>query len=292
MQAACAGDEVPVSTLAALGRKSVDDTCRDLWAALRDGLMIRVGDVHRFTHDRVRQAAYLLIPEAERAGMHLAIARALLAATRPEDQEARVFELVTQYNLGRALIDDPAERARVARLDLVAGRRARASTAYESAIHHLSAGIDLLSPDPFAREPDLAYDLHLELAACVYLHGDFGRAAALLAELEPRRATKLQKAAARRLEVDLYTSTDQLDEAVARGAQGLSLFGIDLPPHPPRAEVERGYDRVWRLLGDRPIEDLLELPPLTDPEIRAAQDILAVLFAPALNTDPNLSLLV
>jgi PAS domain S-box-containing protein len=292
MLAACVGSELHVGTLATLSRRTVDETHRDLWQALRDGLMIRAGDAYRFMHDRVRQAAYLTMPEALRAATHLEIGRVLLAAVKPDELEARVFDLVNQYNLGGALIDDPAERERVARLNLLAGRRARASTAYESAAGYLSAGARLLDPDAFVTQHALTHALHFELAICAYLRGDFDRAAELLSALEARAETRLEKAAIRRLEVDLYTSKDELDEAVARGLLGLALFGMVIPPHPTQAEVLREYERARSLLGDRRIDELLDLPPLTDPDVSAVEDILAVLFAPAVNTDRNLPLLI
>jgi PAS domain S-box-containing protein len=292
MLAACTGNHVHVDTLAAVSRRSAEALHADLWEALREELMIRVGDTYRFMHDRVYQAAYLLIPEGERAAMHLAIGRALLAATPPEDFEDRLFDLVNQLNLGSSLITDPTERQRLLTLNLRAGLRAKASTAYASATLYLSASIRLLDPCSSSTQADLAYQLHFELAASKYLSGDVESAALLLSSLLERAETRLQKAAIRRLEVDLYTSLDDLDEAVARGALGLALFGIVVPSRPSWAEVQSEYERVWRLLGDRQIEDLLYLPARKDLELCAAEDILAVLFAPALSTDTNLSLLV
>lgn len=291
MLAACAGNQIDSGTLAAVGWKEDQEVHRELWEALREGLMIRLGDTYHFLHDRVQQAAYLLIPEDRRAGMHLAIGRALLATTPAAHLEERVFDVVNQLNLGGSLVTDPSERARLVALNLRAGQRAKASTAYASAASYLSAGIHMLDSSSWSTQYELAYELHVELAASAYLSGETERAASLLSALFDRAETRLQKAAIRRLEVDLYTSRGELGEAVARAAQGLSLFGIVVTPHPTQTEVLAEYERVWRLLGDRPIEALLDLPPMTDPELGAAQDILAVLFAPALSVDRNLPLL-
>ena len=38
-----------------------------LWDAVRAGLVFRSDTSHRFLHDRVQEAAYLLIPEQQRA---------------------------------------------------------------------------------------------------------------------------------------------------------------------------------------------------------------------------------
>ncbi|APR81086.1 Signal transduction histidine kinase CheA [Minicystis rosea] len=292
MQAACIGDELDVRTLALLDTRSVDELHVDLQDALRDGLMLRTGNLYRFVHDRVRQAAYLLIPEARRVEMHLDIGRALLAATPRESLEEHIFDVVNQYDAGCELLTDPEEKKSLAALNLIAGRRARASTAFASAIKLLETGIRLLSATSAAPRGPSSFALHFELAACTYLQGDLDRAASLFEEAFALAETRREKASIRRFEVDLYTSKDELDEAVARGLAGLSLFGIDVPSHPTWADVQREYAHVFELLDDRRIEDLIDLPPMTDPDLSAVQDILAVLFAPALSTDRNLPLLV
>ena len=87
------------------------------------------------------------------------------------------------------------------------------------------------------------------------------------------------------------TTTVALDEAIARGQEALRLFGIDILSHPSHEKVAAEYEAIWRSLGHRPIEELIDLPLMTDPEIKAAMSILAVLFAPSIVTDRNLLLL-
>jgi len=64
--------------------------------------------------------------------------------------------------------------------------------------------------------------------------------------------------------------------------------GIDWSPHPTEADARREYERIWALLGDRTIEDLVDLPLIQDPEARATLDVLTSLVLPALYTDKNL----
>jgi len=35
---------------------------------------------------------------------------------------------------------------------------------------------------------------------------------------------------------------------------GLRLFGIDIPAHPTREQVQAEYEAVWQTLNGRPIE--------------------------------------
>ena len=75
------------------------------------GLVFRQVGIYWFLHDRVREAAYALIPEGERAAEHLRIGRQLAAARRPDAIEESVFEIVSQLNRGAALITAAEERS-------------------------------------------------------------------------------------------------------------------------------------------------------------------------------------
>ena len=99
---------------------------------------------YRFVHDRIQEAAYSLISEESRAASHLRIDRLLAAHTPPEKREEAIFEIVNQLNRATSLITSPDEREQVAELNLIAGKRAKASTAYVSALKYLNAGAELL----------------------------------------------------------------------------------------------------------------------------------------------------
>ncbi len=92
----------------------------------------------------MQEAAYSQIPEATRAAAHLRIGRILVARTPPEGREEAIFEIAGQLNRGSALITEPGEREQLAEFNLTAGKRAKASTAYASAITYLAAGRALM----------------------------------------------------------------------------------------------------------------------------------------------------
>src|SRR6202165_6213563 len=102
----------------------------DLREAVRAGLILHSEGTYRFLHDRVQEAAYSLIPEELRAEAHLRIGRLLIAHTPPEKREEAIFEIVNQVDRGAALITPQDEREQLAELNLIAGKRAQASSAY------------------------------------------------------------------------------------------------------------------------------------------------------------------
>ena len=58
-----------------------------LWEAVRLELVSSNDDSYSFIHDRIQEAAYLLIPEADRAPIHLRIGRVLASRSPAEETD-------------------------------------------------------------------------------------------------------------------------------------------------------------------------------------------------------------
>ncbi|HEY6834287.1 MAG TPA: PAS domain S-box protein, partial [Pseudolabrys sp.] len=128
----------------------------------------------------------------------------------------------------------------------------------------------------------------LERAECEYLSGNYDEAEELISELLTRAASKIDKAAAYRLKINLHVIKSEIPKGVESALECLRLFGIDMPAHPTREQVDAEYEKVWTNLGERPIESLIDLPLMTDPEMQAAMGVLSALSSPAYFTDINL----
>src|SRR6201987_5632871 len=289
---ACLGNSAPIATLTLVQGGSEEPLHATLRAAVRAGLVFRQEGAYKFLHDRVREAAYALIPQGERAATHLTIGRRLVASAPPSTVEESIFEIVGQLNRGAALISSGRERERLAELNLIAGRRAKSSTAYSSALTYLSAGTTLLPEDAWERYHDLAFALGLHRAECEFLTGALVEAEGHLTELVDRVATPSELATLTRLRVDLFMTLGRSDRAVMVALDCLRCFNVTWSAHPTKQEVEDEYAMLWRQLGDRPIEALLDLPRMVDPVACATMDVVASLVTPALWTDENLRCLL
>src|ERR1700677_728830 len=290
-QLACLGNSAAISTLSMVHGASEAEIQAALWEAARAGLVLREQGAYAFLHDRVQEAAYALIPEGQRAAVHLRIGRMLLPHTPSSELEEKIFEIVNQLNRGATLIALQREKLQLAELNMIAGRKAKASTAYKSALNYFAAGIELLGDDLWESEHDLAYRLGFERAESEYLSRNFDEALLQFDALLAHARTTLEKADIHRVVVDLHTTTVALDEAIARRQEALRFFGIDIPSHPSHQAVATEYEAIWLSLHHRSIEELIDLPLMTDPEIKAAMSILAVLYGPGVATDRNLLLL-
>jgi predicted ATPase/GAF domain-containing protein len=291
-QLACLGNSADFATLRMVYEDSKNEMHDRLWEAVRAGFIFRSEASYRFPHDRVQEAAYSLIPEKLRAETHLRIGRLLAAHTPPEKQEEGVFEIVNQLNRGAALITSRDEHEHLAELNLIAGKRAKVSTAYTSALGYFIAGASLLGDGSWERLHSLTFELELHRAESEFLTGRSAAAEQRLAELSSRAANVVELARVTCLQVDLYTTLDQSDRAVAVCLDYLRHLGVEWSTQPTGEEVQREYERIWSQLGSRDIEDLIELPLMSDPIYLATLDVLTKGLEPAHFTDENLSSLL
>ena len=176
-QLACIGNSAEAATLSAVLEKSEPEIETELWDALHQELIVRSEGSYRFVHDRIQEAAYSLIPEDVRAEAHLRTGRLLHAHIPPEKREEAIFEIVSQLNRGSGLITSEDERFQLAELNLIAGKRAKASGAYASALHYGIAGQALLTDECWERRHDLIFQLELHRAECEFLTGELISAA-------------------------------------------------------------------------------------------------------------------
>jgi predicted ATPase len=291
-QLACLGNVAEITTLSLVHGSPEEAVHSDLWEAVRQELIVRLGGVYRFIHDRVQEAAYSLIPADLRAAAHLQIGRVLAAHTPPERREEAIFEIVNQLNRGAALITARDEREQQAELNLLAGQRAKAATAYASALNYLVVGATLLPDDSWERCYRLVFAIEINRAECEFLTGDLAAAEERLSMLSLRAAGPVDKAAAACLRAALYTTLNRPDRAVEICLEYLREVGIAWSPHPTPEQVRAEYERLGRQLGSRPIEALFDLPLMSDRDQLATMDVLMELNAPAFFTDANLSGLV
>jgi PAS domain S-box-containing protein len=291
-QLACLGNSAEIATLTTVLGGSQEEACAALFEAIQAGLVLPVGTSYKFLHDRVQEAAYALVPEDERVRLHLQIGRRLISEMSPREIEEKIFEVVNQLNGGLRLISDLEEKERVAELNLAAGRRAKATTAYGSACIYLAAGMDLLGSQSWKRKYQLSFALYLERAECEFLNGNFELSERLVSELLERAATKVDKAAAYRQKISLHMMQAEPTQAVQSGLDCLCLFGIEIQAHPSEEEVQREYEEVWRNLSERSIEDLADLPLMDDSEMEAVIQVLWAIFFSGYFTDRNLRHLV
>ncbi|MGL6242289.1 trifunctional serine/threonine-protein kinase/ATP-binding protein/sensor histidine kinase [Pseudomonas sp.] len=288
-QLACLGNVAAITSLSTVLDLPKAQIRAVLWEAIRLELVERLEGAYRFVHDRIHEAAYSLIPKDSRAQAHLRIGRLLAAQTPPQKLEEAIFDIVGQLNRGAALLTGQGEREQLAAYNLMAGQRAKASTAYASALNYLATGAQLLDDECWVRRHGLIFALELNRAECELLNGQLSVADERLTALSNRATTVIERASVACLQMDVYLLLDRSDGAVAVCLAYLRHVGIEWSAHPSDDDVRQEYDRIGVLLGDRAIEALIDLPLMEDATSLVTVNALSKLFAPALQSEANLA---
>ncbi|MEH2403389.1 ATP-binding sensor histidine kinase [Nostoc sp.] len=311
--AACIGNQFDLGTLTIVSEKSEIETAACLWKALQEGLILPTDNIYKFyvrqesqavtqeiqetvtynfLHDRVQQAAYSLIPDEQKKTTHHRIGQQLLKNTSESEQKERIFQIVNQINVAVELIEQPTAREELAKLNLIAGRKAKNSTAYSAAVKYFAVGRNLLNSDRWKSQYNLTLNLYIEATEAAYLNTDIDEMEQLAEMVLQQAKTALDTVKVYGVRINAYTSQGQLLEAINTGLMILKQFEIDLPESPDLEDVARVSQQTQALLGTNKPTDLLNLPEMTNPQILAVMQIFNEILVPAYLTKPNLNSLI
>lgn len=288
---ACLGRHTTVETLAKLHGKSVVDVGELLEPALNAEAVYFSREGLGFCHDRVQEAAYLMLGEEPRLGLHLAIGRQQLQAALASGHDEELFRAYDHLAIASPLIADTAERLSVARLGLTAARKAKRAIAYDSAITYIHTALSLANGDGTGEGAWLIFPLMLELAECKLICGKLAEAGAAVDELLAMPAPAADRAMAFCLKAELHLRGSNSAKAVDTALEGLQGLGIFIERHPTEADCELAYQSVADKLSDQPEQMLLALKQLQDPEVEAAMALLSVMSVAAGFIDDRLQFL-
>ncbi|MDD1619840.1 MAG: PocR ligand-binding domain-containing protein [Methylococcaceae bacterium] len=304
--AACIGIGFDLQNLAELTNSSASEIADRLEAAAEAGLIQAFASQRlpganpeasaekpesrfEFSHDRVRQAAYALLPRKQRRLTHLKIGRLLLARTPEKIPEERVFEITDQLNEGFQYLKDEHERQQLVALNLAAGRKAKRAAAYQAAIRYLSMGIGLLPAERWENDGETTLKLFMEAVEAEYLSTNFERAALLSTEVLEHAKNLFTRLRIYELRILFFTAQDQGDLAIQAGLNALAELNVALPTELENAEAFAVEQQLELSSAVSRIEDLAHLPEMTNPRHLATLRILMHMTAAAQRT--NLGLL-
>jgi predicted ATPase/serine phosphatase RsbU (regulator of sigma subunit)/tRNA A-37 threonylcarbamoyl transferase component Bud32 len=308
--AACVGNQFDLRTLAIIYEKSLQETATDLRVALQSGLIVplsrdyqlaeldveglsqRLVAEYKFAHDRIQQAVYSLISEADRESVHLRVGKLLLENTPSEELSQKLFDIVNQLNKGRALIERQIERYELARLNLQAGKKAKSSAASQPAFNYLQIGLTLLNKNSWSHQYNLTLDLHLEAAETAYTIANYDEMNRLARVVLQKAKTLLDKVKVYEIKMQAYFAQMKFLEAIQIGLEVLKLLGVELPERPNQSDLTREIEQIQFALAGRQAQELIDLPQMTDPYKLAAMRVMNYLSAPAFIAINQLSLLI
>ncbi|PSB51945.1 serine/threonine protein kinase [filamentous cyanobacterium Phorm 6] len=250
---------------------------------------------YRFLHDRVQQAAYSLIPDSQKKQTHLKIGYLLLhkgghGGTAPTASEIaeNIFDIVNQLNIGVEFITNEEQRYELANFNLIAGKKAKDSAATQAALKYFNAGLELLPDGAWQSHYDLILKIHSEALEACYINTDFERAFNLSNVIMSRAKTWLDKLQVYELKIIFYFNQNQAQASIDIALEALKMLGVYIPKTPQKLNILMDLFRTKLALRNKQIEDLLHLPPMTDPNKIAAIRILTNMVPAAFIALPDM----
>lgn len=296
-RAACLGNRFDIETLAIISDGSAGQCLAMLEAAPLQGLVMPVagGAVGEFLffHDRVQQAAYDFIHVEELMAVRLEIGRRLLLRLHSDVLSGRIFQVADHLNAGFPLIQNLDEQVRIVALNVQAAQKARAATAYRTALQFQRAAARFLDCPGFAEHlwlnhHDLAMQLFLEWAEGEFLEGDRNASEHCVREAVTHAANRLERAEALNVLIVHATLLAHYPEAIAAGREALAALGIILPEDDYETVRDLEIKQVRQDLQGRTMEELFNLPVMTHPEMRMAVKLLITLGPPCYRSHQRL----
>ena len=294
--AACVGSDFNLNLLSIICDKIPAEIFPQLKEAMTVGLIFPTSELdtelliynYKFTHDRIQQAAYSLIDEAQKTEIHLKIGRLLWQNTSPETLSEKIFEIVDRLNLGITLISDRHELNNLIKLNLIAGQKAKLATAYNAAFNYLNSALEILSEDSWETQYEIALNLYLELVEVACLSGQFTPAENLAAIVLEKSKNLLEKVKIYEVKIQTFLAQNQPLEAIQTALEILKLLEINFPPSPTNEDIQQELAKIKLNLTGKEPSELISLPLMQEPYKLAAMRILSNVFAAAYIATPQL----
>ena len=302
--ASCMGNRFDLHILSVIYEKSHAETVADLLEILKKGFILPLDESYKyvfeipvvskdpvskkslnelknlnncryiFLHDRIQQAAYSLIKQKVKKKIHLNIGEELLKNITDQDLEDRIFEIVDQLNLSRELIIEAHKKKRLAQLNLMAGKKAKSSAAFDGAGDYFKAGIDILGKNRWVIQYDLARHLHEQAAEAAFLRGDFESMENFIFSVMEHAETILDMIQVYKIKIQACTAQHKLRKAVETGFYILNKLGTCFPEKPGKLQLLFGYLKTKIILTGKSHDDLVNRRTMTDPYAAATLDIM------------------
>jgi len=317
--AGCIGNQFNLEILSAVNNKYQMTTARELQPALESGLIlplsndykipllwnqeeISIGSLeisdafipkipenitYKFLHDRVQQAAYALLSEAEKKAIHLQLGRLLIKKIKSFELEEEIFDIVNHLNEGYELIVDQSEKDDLAKLNLQASQKAKASTAYQIALKYLENALSLLAPNSWEQQYEFNLKINVETLELLYLNAKFDRIEKLSNTILEKTKNIIDKIKVYQIKILYYHTIFEMKAAINTAFEILSHLGIDIPDKNIFLNIndiiKQQKESIQLLLNNKNIEYLANLPVIKDEyklgTIKILQQIVATTHA-------------
>lgn len=309
--AAAIGVRFELHIVARYLQQSLGKTLNILWRAITDELIDPVGDSYKlivsseddpfnpdelrdveilfeFAHDRIQQAAYLMLSSKEQSILHYKIAHLLMDSIPPENVDDKIFEITSHLNRGVNEVTTAQEKKFVAEINLKACLKAKKSAAFGTGFECIDVARRCLDPEMWKLDYQLAYQVFLESAECAYLVKRFDLIDSLSDVIMKNAHTIEDKARLYILKIDFNTNISENRQALRNGIECAALFGVKIDEEPSGFDIIVSLIRMKLRLRKYTIDQMESLPAVKEKDKAILIEILIHMAPPAFISNKKL----
>ncbi len=241
-----------------------------------------------FSHDRIYQASYSLIPDSKKYIYHKNTAEYLIRSLSDKETENRIFDITDQlirsYKLkpDNEIVSD-SQVLFLAEYCFRAGDRALSIAAWQSSLKYFKTALEVFSDTEWINHYDFSLKLYTRGAESALLNQEYELMGKLISRVKEKAHDILDIIPALKIRGMSYMARARLPDAVDLGKQILLLLGIKIPEKHIKLHtfIESLKVRFYLKYGNRN-------DPETDRKTAVLLDSLIFTFSPAYLAAPEL----
>lgn len=287
--AACIGNQFDPMTLALITQQSEESMKTVLQNLVLEGVLLLLNSKYRFTHDRLRQTAFSMIPEDEQKLVHLKVGRLLLDSTEEEYLDEHLFDIVSHLNAGSDLIDSQTERNKLISLNIKAGEKAKASSAFSIALEFFLKAKAILPMNSWKEKYDTTMDIYRQCHFLYFVNGYIEKADSCFSEVKQKARSVYHLVPCYTTKITQLGLNSEFDQSILIGKEALRELGVDLPDEKELVDATQELIEMMRpnLTADD-FHRMLHEPPSNSQHDIALMKIMSVLAGSAYFSNLNL----
>ncbi|CAB9512792.1 expressed unknown protein [Seminavis robusta] len=232
----------------------------------------------QWVHDKHIEATQSLIPENEKAALHLQIAKNLAEEATPDEFSTNLLLIVNHSINGSEAIEVEDCRLKLAGLCLEAGRRIAKGSAFSAACCYFETGISLLGDGLWGDQYDLSLHLHNAAAEMAFIGGDHAKTERMVNAITQNARRFEDVLQAYKTQLLCFMSRERHEEAISLGCKVSGQLGQQFPKKVGPIGLVMDLLKTKRVLRRIDDEEILKLPPMTDFRAIGLMSIIHVMY--------------
>lgn len=280
--------------------KENDAVQDEMWELLEDRIIESEEDNYRFIKEhstntkfrfasqRLHQSVYQNIEVGRKKSMHLKLGKRILSEMEESNNEELLFKVVHHLNIGKEVLKDNLLLKRIAELNYEAGKKARNSSSFNSALRYFETAYELTNKNGEKADVDLLLGLIETAYSCsndILMDKFYDEA--ISKEIDLITKAKFVEA-----KINSLILKGELNKAVDASLIFLEEFGISIPRNPSKADILKNLLKVKLLMMGKNVDKFADLPPLKDPKLLTVMNILNSASTSAFLVAPEVLMLI